>query len=161
MLRPWLDCCAPIEASLPPGSPSGNRRTSPRSARVLGHDLSRHEDGVVVPWVIQEDENIVGRVTISDIVRGPFQNGHLGYWVAHECNSRGVAIGAVSAVVRIAFDDLGLHRLQAATLVHNIGSRRVLARNGYSRIGLAPRYLQIAGRWQDHLLLQRLNEDPD
>lgn len=135
--------------------------TEDHQRQVLGRDLERHEYGVAVPWVILEDGTIVGRVTISDIVRGPFQNGHLGYWVARAYNGRGVATAAVSAAVRIAFEDLGLHRLQAGTLVHNTGSQRVLARNGFSRIGLAPRYLCIAGRWQDHLLHQRLNEDPD
>jgi ribosomal-protein-alanine N-acetyltransferase len=70
-----------------------------------------------------------------------------------------VATAAVAAVVRIAFSDLGLHRLQADTLVHNTASQRVLARNGFTRIGLAPRSLRIAGRWQDHVLHQLLEED--
>lgn len=61
-------------------------------------------------------------------------------------------------VIRRAFTEFGLHRLQADTLVHNGASQRVLARNGFSRIGLAPRYLRIAGRWQDCVLHQRLNE---
>ena len=60
--------------------------------------------------------------------------------------------------MRLAFHELGLHRLQADTLVHNAASQRVLARNGFTRIGLAPRYLRIAGRWQDHVLHQRLAE---
>jgi ribosomal-protein-alanine N-acetyltransferase len=95
---------------------------------------------------------------VADIVRGAFQSGHLGYWVGRAHNGRGVATAAVAEVTRRAFAELGLHRLQAATLPHNAGSQRVLARNGFSRIGLAPRYLNIAGRWQDHLLYQRLDE---
>jgi ribosomal-protein-alanine N-acetyltransferase len=55
-----------------------------------------------------------------------------------------------------AFGELGLHRVQAGTLVHNHGSRRVLQRNGFARFGLAERYLRIAGEWQDHVLWQRL-----
>jgi ribosomal-protein-alanine N-acetyltransferase len=53
---------------------------------------------------------------------------------------------------------LRLHRAEAGTLVHNIGSQRVLERNGFARYGLAPKYLRIAGRWQDHVLFQRINE---
>jgi [ribosomal protein S5]-alanine N-acetyltransferase len=56
----------------------------------------------------------------------------------------------------LAYGTCGLHRLQAATLVHNVGSQRVLAHNGFTLIGPAPSYLEIAGRWQDHLLFQRV-----
>jgi ribosomal-protein-alanine N-acetyltransferase len=57
----------------------------------------------------------------------------------------------------MAFTELDLHRIQADTLVHNVASQRVLARNGFVRIGLAPRYLKIAGRWQDCVLHQVIN----
>ena len=72
-----------------------------------------------------------------------------------------MATAAVAAIVRRAFDELGLHRIQAGTLVHNLGSQQVLLRNAFTRIGLAPAYLRIAGRWQDHLLFQRINDNPD
>jgi ribosomal-protein-alanine N-acetyltransferase len=64
-------------------------------------------------------------------------------------------------VLAIAFGELGLHRVQAGTLVENGASRRVLAKLGFAEIGFAPRYIQIAGRWQDHVLHQRLSDDPD
>lgn len=73
-------------------------------------------------------------------------------------NGRGVATAAVGATVELAFHQLQLHRLQAGTLVHNAASQRVLERNGFVRFGLAPGYLHIAGRWQDHVLFQRLND---
>jgi ribosomal-protein-alanine N-acetyltransferase len=69
-----------------------------------------------------------------------------------------VATAAVGAAVRHAFEQLGLHRAEAGTLVHNVASQRVLERNGFTRFGMAPRYLRIAGKWQDHVLFQRLNE---
>ena len=102
---------------------------------------------------------IVGRFTLSGIVRGPFQSANLGYWVDGALNGRGLATAAVAGVVRTARDELGLHRLQAAVLPRNAGSRRVLERNGFERIGFAPRYLKIAGRWQDHDLFQVLLHD--
>ncbi|RJK98289.1 GNAT family N-acetyltransferase [Vallicoccus soli] len=122
--------------------------------------LRRHADGTSVPLVITLDGDVVGRITVADVVRGAFQSAHLGYWVAQHVTGRGVATAAVGLAVRLAFEELGLHRLQADTLVHNVASRRVLARNGFERIGLAPRYLRIAGTWQDHVLHQRLHE-PD
>lgn len=133
--------------------------TEDHQRAVLAHALAGHAAGTQLPCVITDGGEVVGRVTVSDVVRGAFQNGHLGYWVSQAHNGRGVATAAVAQVVRVAFDDLGLHRLQAGTLVHNTASQRVLARNGFTRIGLAPRYLRIAGRWQDHLLHQLLAED--
>nr|WP_315850337.1 GNAT family protein [Arthrobacter woluwensis] len=56
------------------------------------------------------------------------------------------------------FSTLGLHRLEAGTLLHNTASQRVLLKNGFTVFGTAPRYLRIQGRWQDHRLFQRLNE---
>jgi [ribosomal protein S5]-alanine N-acetyltransferase len=58
-------------------------------------------------------------------------------------------------VIEMAFGDLGLHRLEAGTQVENIASRRVLEKNGFELIGIARRYLLIAGEWRDHLLFQR------
>ncbi|NLE17967.1 MAG: GNAT family N-acetyltransferase, partial [Propioniciclava sp.] len=66
---------------------------------------------------------------------------------------------AVAEAVAIGFGALNLHRLEAGALVHNIGSQRVLERNGFTRYGLAPELVHIAGRWQDHVLFQRLNPD--
>ncbi|WP_245961731.1 GNAT family N-acetyltransferase [Quadrisphaera granulorum] len=121
--------------------------------------LERHAAGTHVPLVITDDGDVVGRITVNDVVRGAFQSAHLGYWVGAEHTGRGVATAAVAATVRLAFGELGLHRLQADTLVHNVASQTVLARNGFSRIGTAPRYLKIAGRWQDHHLHQLLHDD--
>jgi [ribosomal protein S5]-alanine N-acetyltransferase len=106
-------------------------------------------------FAILDDDRIAGMVTISNIARGPFQSGNLGYWIAEPLAGRGLTTRAVSAVVAIAFGDLGLHRLEAATLVHNVPSQRVLEKNGFELIGLARRYLEIAGEWSDHLLFQR------
>lgn len=61
--------------------------------------------------------------------------------------------------MNLAFTELGLHRVQAATLLNNAGSQRVLEKNGFERIGVARRYLRIAGKWQDHVLFQRIAED--
>ena len=97
---------------------------------------------------------IVGRFNLSGIVRGPFQNAGLGYWVDAQYAGRGLATAAVQAIVRVARDDLGLHRVEASTLLHNHGSQRVLHKAGFEHIGMAPSYLRIAGTWQDHNLYQ-------
>jgi ribosomal-protein-alanine N-acetyltransferase len=63
-------------------------------------------------------------------------------------------------MTHLVFTDLGLHRLQADTLVHHAASQRVLIRSGFTRIGRAPAYLRINGQWQDSLLYQRLSPSP-
>ena len=65
---------------------------------------------------------------------------------------------AVRRMTALAFDELGLHRVQAETLVHNTRSQQVLHRVGFTRYGLAPQYLKIAGRWQDHVMYQLLTD---
>ena len=115
--------------------------------------------GESLPMVLSDEGAIVGRFTLSGIVRGPFQSANLGYWVDAGRNGRGIASAAVAAIADVALEELGLHRIQAATLTRNAASRRVLERNGFRHIGFAPTYLKIAGRWQDHELFQRILHD--
>ena len=110
--------------------------------------------------MITVDDAPVGRVNLNNVVLGAFCSADLGYWVDQAHNGRGVATAAVAAVVRIAFTELGLHRVQAGTLLHNRGSQRVLERNGFTPDRGGSALLHIAGRWQDHLLFQRLADDP-
>jgi ribosomal-protein-alanine N-acetyltransferase len=130
--------------------------TADGQREFIGAALEQHERGTTVPHAIVDGERIVGRITLSNVVRGPFLSGNLGYWVNAADNGRGVATAAVAAIARLAFGEWGLHRIEAGTLLHNAGSQRVLERNGFVRFGMAPRYLRIAGRWQDHYLYQAL-----
>jgi ribosomal-protein-alanine N-acetyltransferase len=122
--------------------------------------LAAYERGTAVPHVILDGGELVGRINLNDVVRGPFQSCHLGYWVAQSANGRGVATAAVAVIARVAFEEMGLHRIQAGTLVHNAASQKVLERNGFVRFGTAPEYLNIAGRWQDHVLFQLIAPEP-
>lgn len=127
---------------------------------LLVDALSLHEQGRALPQVVLDGSGeVVGRVNLTAIVRGAFQSCSLGYWVSAHANGGGLATAAVDAIVRDAFDDLGLHRVEAGTLRHNAASQRVLERNGFLRFGVAPAYLRIAGAWQDHVLFQRLASD--
>jgi ribosomal-protein-alanine N-acetyltransferase len=117
--------------------------------------LTRHGRGSVLPCVILDDSGrVTGRITLNDIVRGPFQSCSLGYWLSAASTGRGLATAAVRDIITVAFEELELHRIQAGTLLHNVRSQRVLERNGFVRFGVAPAYLSIAGTWQDHILYQ-------
>ena len=129
--------------------------------RHVQESLSDAESGRSIRFVIESDDGeIRGRMNINNIVRGAFWSADLGYWVDVARQRRGLASRAVAQVLKFSRTDLRLHRMQAATLLHNTGSQRVLLGNGFERIGLAPKYLRIAGEWQDHLLFQRLLEEP-
>jgi [ribosomal protein S5]-alanine N-acetyltransferase len=106
-------------------------------------------------FLIEADGVAAGAISVSRITRGPFQNAGLGYWVVQELNGRGIATAAVRLIAEWGFGEAGLHRLEAATLVDNLGSQAVLRRNGFTEIGASPRYLFIAGAWRDHLLFAR------
>jgi ribosomal-protein-alanine N-acetyltransferase len=113
--------------------------------------------GRSIRFVIESaDGEIRGRMNINNIVRGAFWSADLGYWIDASRTGQGLATRAVAQLLDYARTELRLHRMQAATLLHNIGSQRVLAANGFERIGLAPEYLKIEGEWQDHLLFQRI-----
>lgn len=109
-------------------------------------------------FVITDDSGALqGAMNINNVVRGAGQFASLGYWVAKASNGRGVATRAIAQAVDVAFGELNLHRLEAGTLLHNVASQRALERNGFERYGMAPQLVRIAGRWQDHVLFQRLN----
>lgn len=107
--------------------------------------------------ILDESGAVAGRINLNNIVRGAFHSASVGYWLAEDAGGRGLATRAVIEVADIAFGTLRLHRLEAGTLPGNHRSQAVLRRAGFERFGYAPRYLRIAGRWQDHILFQRLN----
>lgn len=113
---------------------------------AVADSLRREQEGSMAPFVIvAADGSVVGRINLSNIVRGPFQSASVGYWLAEAAGGRGLASAAVGELARLAFGELGLHRLEAGTMPHNHRSQRVLLRNGFVRFGYAPRYLAIAG----------------
>jgi ribosomal-protein-alanine N-acetyltransferase len=107
-------------------------------------------------FAILDGKRIAGTLQLSNVVRGPLQSANLGYWVAEPLNGRGLATRAVADMIPIAFGELGLHRLEAGTLVDNLASQRVLEKNAFERIGVARGYLHIGGAWRDHVLFQLL-----
>jgi [ribosomal protein S5]-alanine N-acetyltransferase len=142
---------APFDPARPDGfyTEAGQRAELEQSVAHREADL-RHR------FLILLEAEPVGALSVSNVVRGPFQSANLGYWVAEQVNGRGVGTRAVGEACRWAFGEGGLHRLEAGTLTDNVASQRVLERNGFERIGLARRYLHIAGEWRDHILFQRI-----
>lgn len=97
-------------------------------------------------------QRLAGGLTLSNIRRRAAQFANLGYWMGEPFAGRGLMTEAVGLVVAHAFDGLLLHRVHAAFLPHNMASRRVLEKNGFKEEGFAENYLQIDGKWADHVL---------
>lgn len=100
----------------------------------------------------RDDDTLIGGITVSRVQRGVAQMCSIGYWVGEPFQGQGYTTDAVATVVRYCFEDLGLHRVEAACQPHNSASRRVLVKAGFTEEGLARRYLKIDGDWRDHVL---------
>ncbi len=102
------------------------------------------------------DDRLVGGCNVSNVRRGVAQTASLGYWVGRPYQRLGFTHDAVQAIANFCFDDLNLHRLEAACLPHNTASRRLLQKCNFIEEGLAREYLKINDVWSDHVLLARL-----
>jgi ribosomal-protein-alanine N-acetyltransferase len=109
----------------------------------------------------EQPRQIIGTVSLSNIVRGVFQAAHLGYGIDHSLQGQGLMHEAVGEIIRFAFDDLRLHRLQANYQPHNQRSAALLQRLGFVEEGLARDYLYINGAWRDHVLTSLTNPQFD
>lgn len=98
----------------------------------------------------REDNAIAGNIHLSQIVRGPFQNAVLGYQLFSGFTGKGYMTLGVGLVLRFAFRNLALHRVEANVQPDNASSISVLKRCGFSYEGCSRRYLKIGGRWRDH-----------
>ncbi|MEU9888788.1 GNAT family protein [Sphaerisporangium sp. NPDC051011] len=146
-LRPWE-----------PERPEDFFTPAGQAARVGGR-LGEQREGRALSLVLADAGRIVGAMTLANIVMGPFRSTDLGYWIDAEYTGRGLATTAVELVCELAGERLGLHRVQASTLVGNLASQRVLGKAGFASIGMAPDYLHIDGAWRDCLLFQRVLND--
>ena len=97
-----------------------------------------------------EPERLLGRISISGIMRGIWQNGFVGYSIAGDRGGQGYMTEALNRVVRFGFNDLGLHRLQASIIPRNKPSLRVAEKCNFRMEGRALRYLRINEVWEDH-----------
>lgn len=132
----------------------GFRRRLRRYAEDIAADRS-------YPFLIfrESDETLLGGVTVANVRRGIVQAGTIGYWVGAAYGGRGTMTAALRVLLPTLFGELNLHRVEAACIPTNTGSVRVLEKCGFTREGLARRYLCINGAWQDHLLFGLLHED--
>jgi [ribosomal protein S5]-alanine N-acetyltransferase len=117
--------------------------------------------GTAVPLFLirRSDAALIGAVTLDNIRRGPAQAGTIGYWMGQPYIRQGYMREALLAVAHHAFTVLDLSRLEAGCLPENAASRGVLEKTGFKYEGVAQSYLQINGRWRNHVLYANLRAD--
>ena len=106
-----------------------------------------------------ESGSLVGRIALTNVARGAWQNATLGYFVDQQRGRRGYATWAVREALAFAFGWANLHRVQAGVMPRNLPSIRVLEKNGFRHEGLAQRYVRVNGTWEDHQIYAMTAEE--
>ena len=114
-------------------------------------------DGTGVDLGIFKDNNIIGKIRISNIVYGVFRNAFIGYSMDEKEQGKGYMKEAVKLVIKYAFNELELHRIEATTMVDNLKSQNVLRSCGFKEVGISEKYLFINGEWKDHKIFYMVN----
>lgn len=117
--------------------------------------------GTALPLFLErrEDGQLLGAITLDNIRRGPAQAGTAGYWTAEAFARQGFMREALTALVYHAFEVMDLSRIESACLPENRASQGLLESCGYKYEGVAQSYLQINGRWRNHVLYANLRND--
>jgi len=144
--RNWL---VPWEPR-PTGAPPTPEDRASFAARCAARERER-QLGSGYGFGIFVADRFVGEITLSSVQRGPFQNAFVGYWVDEAVAGLGFAPEATVMVLRFAFEELALHRVEIAIVPRNGPSRRVVDKLMLRQEGVAVRYLEIDGRWEDHV----------
>lgn len=97
------------------------------------------------------DGDLAGEINLTAVQRGPFQSAYVGYWIDEKHAGNGYMPEAVVVLAQLAFDELHLHRIQISIIPRNTASRRVVEKLDIRNEGVAERYLEINGVWEDHI----------
>ena len=129
----------------------GSWVAAPQTAAAFKAYLKRLQNETYLSyWIVTEDRALAGVISISEIVRGAFCSGYLGYYAFVPHDRKGYMTRGLAAVLRDIFRVHRLHRVEANIQPRNESSRQLVQRLGFRLEGFSPRYLKIARRWRDH-----------
>ncbi len=151
---------------LKPWNPAPREGEDPTSITAVSGTILRHRrewkagtSFVFFATPLSAPDTILAKIALNGVLRGAMHGAYLGYWIDGAHQGRGLATEAIRAVLDFAFGPAMLHRIQAAIMPHNERSLRVVEKLGLRREGYALRYLQIAGKWEDHILFAVTREE--
>lgn len=156
--KDWLE---PWEPLAEPGSPDPVSDSEAFRARCGAWERQRHFDTAYGFGLFVHDGSLIGEVSLGSVQRGPFQSAFVGYWIDALHAGQGLVPEGVGVILRYGFDDLRLHRIEAAIVPRNHASRRVAEKLGLRDEGLSVRFLQIRGVWEDHVRYAITSEEWD
>lgn len=131
--------------------------------RQLQNELEKIQEGRLFKvWVFEKHDkdfnNVLGSIALNEIVRGCFHSCFLGYRMDNSKVNKGYITEGVRRVIDYAFDELKIHRIEANIIPHNAPSLRVVEKLGFYNEGVAIKYLNINGKWEDHIHMVIRNE---
>jgi [ribosomal protein S5]-alanine N-acetyltransferase len=156
--RDWLERWEPLAE---PGTRDPTVDREAFRARCGAWERQRQFDSAYGFGTFLLDGTLIGEVSLGSVLRGPFQSCFIGYWIDERYAGCGYTPDAVAIVLRYGFEELGLHRMEAAIVPRNTKSRRVADKLGLREEGTAARFLQIQGVWEDHVRYAITREEWD
>jgi ribosomal-protein-alanine N-acetyltransferase len=106
-----------------------------------------------------KSEELIGELNINNVQRGVLQSCSIGYWISKDKIGLGFMSESINLIKNFIFNELNLHRIEAACLESNVSSLNVLKNNDFHFEGIARKYLKINGKWQDHLIYSCLETE--
>ena len=156
--REWLEVWEPLAE---PGSPDPVADPEAFRARCGAWERQRHFDTAYGFGLFLQGGSLIGEVSLGSVQRGPFQSAFVGYWIDALHAGQNLVPEGVAVILRYGFEELHLHRIEAAIVPRNSASRRVAHKLGLRDEGLAERFLQIRGVWEDHVRYAITSEEWD
>ncbi len=158
----WADVRGRNETRLKPLEPSWATDSLSQDfykTRLHRQQKEWHEERAHALLIFKYDNTLIGGMNINNICRGAAQYAAIGYWIDKSHEGQGFMSEALQLTKAYCFENLKLHRINAACLLGNARSISLLLKNGFEKEGLAKRYLHINGAWQDHVLFGTCIED--
>lgn len=161
--KAWADERKKNKLYLQPWEPLWSINELERSSfvkRVRMFERLSHNDQAYSFLIFKSDnEGFIGEINISNVQRGIIQSCTIGYWIAKDCEGKGMMSESLELIKEFIFNELKLHRIEAACLPHNMPSLKVLLKNGFIKEGTARKLLKINDKWQDHTVLSFILDD--
>ena len=134
----------------PPALADPTRDRAAFEARCAARDRERAADHAY-PFGVFVDQQFAGEVNLNNVTRGALQGATIGYWIDRDRAGHGYIAEAVVVLLPVRLRAAAAAPLEICIVPRNTNSRRVVEKLGLRCEGLAERYLEIAGVWEDHL----------
>ena len=134
--------------------------TLKNAEKILHQKIFENETkkGVHLFLFLKDEKNLIGSISISNILWGAFLSCFLGYKLDKDFTNKGYMTEGIEEVISICFNDYKLHRIEANIIPRNAASIRVVEKLGFEYEGTSKKYLEINGVWEDHHHYVLLNE---